>query len=251
MATEREFEGKDLDETLALAGAELGIDPSRIEYVVLEEGRRGVFGLGARQVRIRASAPREPAPLVREEVAPVPAVTAPDDETDPELEPDDEPAPSAKPVGGEGTPDDFRDTVGRLLELMGLEVRATFRASGDGCTVELEGPDRKMLVQRDGEVVSAIEFVLNRMARRAWPAMGAIHVRCDGFRNRRDDDVVELTREVAAQVARNGKAQRLNAMNPYDRRLVHMTVREFPGVQSRSEGEGFLKRITLEKTDGR
>lgn len=251
MSTEREFEGKDLDEALAQAGTALGVDPEKIEYAVVEEGRRGVFGIGARQVRIRVAVHPEPSPPVREEAAPKPAAAARALETEPEVEPLETPERAVGSGGGGQVPDEFRETVSRVLDLMGLEIRPTFRASGDGCTVDLDGPDRNVLVQRDGEVVSAIEFVLNRMARRAWPGLGTIHVRCDGYRNRRDDEVVELTREVAAQVARSGKPQRLHAMNPYERRLVHMTVREFPGVRSRSEGDGFLKRVTLEKTDGR
>ena len=56
-----------------------------------------------------------------------------------------------------------------------------------------------------------------------------------------------MVREAAAQVARSGQPRRLHAMNPYERRVVHMTVRELRGLTTVSEGDGFLKRVRVEK----
>ena len=50
-----------------------------------------------------------------------------------------------------------------------------------------------------------------------------------------------------AQVSRSGTPRRLHAMNPYERRVVHMTVREHPGLTTVSEGDGFMKRVRVEK----
>jgi spoIIIJ-associated protein len=90
-----------------------------------------------------------------------------------------------------------------------------------------------------------LQFLINRMARRAWPEVARIHLTCDGHRKERDDDLVELTREVAQQVKRTGRAKRLHPMNAYERRLVHLTVREFEKLGSQSEGSGHLKRVKI------
>jgi spoIIIJ-associated protein len=111
----------------------------------------------------------------------------------------------------------------------------------------LDGPDRKRLTARDGELLSAIEFVLNRMGRRAWPEEPAVHLLCRGFQSERDDELVEMVRKAAAEVARSGLPHTLSAMNPYERRVVHMTVRELPGLTTVSEGDGFLKRVRVER----
>ena len=69
---------------------------------------------------------------------------------------------------------------------------------------------------------------------------------CDGERSaRRDDELVQQTREVAEEVRRTGRAKRLAPMNAYERRLVHLTVREFERLGSRSEGNGHLKRVKV------
>ena len=83
------------------------------------------------------------------------------------------------------------------------------------------------------------------MSRRAWPGVGRIQVQCDGHSNRRDDDLVELVREVASQVQSTGEAKELHPMNPYERRLAHITVRDFEDLASHSVGDAFLKKIII------
>jgi len=60
-----------------------------------------------------------------------------------------------------------------------------------------------------------------------------------------DEELVALTREVTQQVSNTGKTKRLHPMNAYERRLVHITVRERPELDSRSEGNGYLKRVRI------
>jgi spoIIIJ-associated protein len=111
----------------------------------------------------------------------------------------------------------------------------------------LNGEDRKLLLGRDSELLSAFQFLLNRMSRRAWPGAGRIQLSCAGHdgASRRDEEIVELVREVAGQVARTGRTNMLHPLNSYERRLAHLTVREFTGLTSSSDGDGSLKRIRI------
>jgi len=143
---------------------------------------------------------------------------------------------------------DVRDTVRRMLGLMGLKINAEARPIQAGVALDLTGPDKKLLTKKDRELLSAMEFLLNRMSRRAWPDVGRIQLACNGGRERgRDEDVVELVNEVIQQVSRTGRTKRLHPMNAYERRLVHLTVRKHGGVASRSEGDGALKRVKIFK----
>ena len=87
----------------------------------------------------------------------------------------------------------------------GLRPRRPRRRAGTA-TLELtlDGPDRKRLTANDGELLSALEFVLDRMGRRAWPDEPPLRLVCRGFRSERDDELVEMVREAAAQVAAPG-----------------------------------------------
>ncbi len=225
MEVAREFEGRDLDEAIRAAAESLGIPSQDVRYELVEGGRRGLFGLGARRVRILVELPPQ---LTRTEA----------DEED-----------EASPLVAE-TQTAMIASLKRMISLTGLELRPKTAPIEGGMRVELSGPDRRLLVQKDGELLNAIQFLLNRMSRRAWPGVGHIQVVCDGYRNRREEDLVELAREVARQVTRTGRPKRLHSMNPYERRLIHIAVREFPGLVTHSEGDGFLKQILVAPAAG-
>ena len=104
-----------------------------------------------------------------------------------------------------------------------------------------------MLTSRNAELLSALQFLLSRMARRSWPDVGRIHVGCDGQTRRRDEELIALAKRVAKQVSSTGKTKMLQLMNAYERRLVHITVREFSGLTSSSDGSGALKRVRISK----
>jgi spoIIIJ-associated protein len=227
MAVNQEFEGKDLNEALHVAAASLGIPEPELDYKIVEQGRPGLFGIGAKSVRIRV-------------MPPVKVLTDDALDPEPETEAPEERVPS-------GTAKDVESVVQRMVDLMGLELKAKAQASNSNLTLELDGPDRKLLKKKDGELLSALQFLLNRMSRRAWPGVGRIQIGTDGQRRRRDEELVEMAREVAQQVGRTGRGKRLHPMNSYERRLVHLTIREFDGLGSRSEGNGYLKRVRVFK----
>lgn len=221
-----EFEGEDLDAALAEASRAVGRPVEELAWEVVDEGRKGVFGLGARSVRIRVA-----------ESAATPAAEAP------------APPPPAPRVVEPSAPSGMVETFRRMIELTGYRADVCAIRHDGGWTLRVDGPDRKQLVKRDGELLEAYEFVLNRMGRRAWPDAGSLRVECDGFRDRRDGELVELARELAGSVARTGRPETIDDLNPYERRLVHITVRELEGIGSRSEGDGFLKCVWIERVE--
>jgi len=137
--------------------------------------------------------------------------------------------------------------VQQMLELMGLELTVKAEIIDSGIDLEFEGADEEALTREEGELVSAIQFLLNRMSRRAWPSVGRIRLCHNGRGEVRDDEVIELVNEVAQQVSRTGEAKRLHPMNAYERRLVHLTIRKAEGLGSRSEGSGYLKKVKIFK----
>ncbi len=220
MGVGREFEGRDVGEAIQTAAGALGVPASGIRYEVVEEGRRGLFGLGGRRVRIWVELPPEQASRHDVEVM-----------------------PPARQVSDEQR--SLEDTLHRMLRMIGLDVKMRCADQESGVRIDLDGPDRRLLLQKEGELLAALQFVLNRMARRAWPGVGHVQLECNGYRSRQEQDLVDMARETARSVARTGRPRRLHAMNPYERRVVHVTVREIPGVTSHSEGDGFLKQITV------
>jgi spoIIIJ-associated protein len=250
MSRRQEFEGKDLQEALQAASDTLGIPEPDLDYEILEQGRRGLMGLGARNVRILVMPPVSKSEAGGEERR------------------NEQPRPPRKsnrrggrrgkrpntsgpagPLTPEG--EDVQATVQKMLDLMGLDLEARVEAADSGLNLHLDGPDRRMLTQKDGELISALQFLLNRMAHRAWPDSGRIHISSNGQRGQRDEELIELAKEVAQQVSGTGQAKQLHPMNAYERRLVHIAVREFTELGSRSEGSGYMKRVRIYKVSNK
>ncbi len=210
-----EFDGKDLEDALARAARSLGRDAAELEYEIVEGGRKGVFGLGARPVRIRVAGA-------------VPRTAAAG------ADPGRDEAPAAH-------------ALREIIRLMGFRLRVD-EARRDGVLeLTVDGPDLNRMTAKDGELLQSVEFVLNRMGRRAWPDESTVHVLARGFRSEREDELVTLVRDAVTKVSSSGVPAMLHEMNPYERRVVHMTVREHPGLTTVSCGDGFMKRIRVEK----
>jgi len=284
MIEERFFEGKDLEEALNSAASTLGVPEADLHYEIVEQGRRGVLGFGARSVRIRIKPPLDEPVDSTELVGAVPAPPKPKRESPAKSKSPrtgsrhqgggrgqsrrgqskrgqskrgqsrregprrEKPRPDRPPV--EVSPEQtaaVQKTVQQMLDMAGLEVSIEPGSADSGVSLRLDGPDRKLLMEKNAELLWALQFLLNRMARRTWPDAGRIHLACDGQTRKRDDDLVELVREVAQQVSSTGRTKKLQPMNAYERRLVHLTVREFAGLSSSSDGDGTMKQVRISK----
>ena len=152
----------------------------------------------------------------------------------------------------EATPEDLakvEETVRSMLELMNLDLELRIEVEPTSLFIGLEGADEKRLTADNGELMASIQFLLNRMARRGWPSVARISLAHDHRDHARDEELIELVREVAQQVDSTGDAKRLHEMNAYERRLVHVTIRQTEGLGSRSEGNGALKRVKIFKQE--
>jgi spoIIIJ-associated protein len=141
--------------------------------------------------------------------------------------------------------DAARQALDRILEVAGLEVEAAVLQGEDRLEIDLSGRDNALLTAEEGELLLAIEHLLPRAIRGVAGESVAVRVDCESFHEVREERLRSLAQRVAAEVRRTGQPKKLRPMNPADRRIVHLTVADEPGVKSESEGEGFLKRVEV------
>jgi spoIIIJ-associated protein len=232
------FTGRDVADAVASAARSLGLEASRLRYVVLDAGRPGGLGVGASPARIAVLLERRPAGEAR----PIPAArlrTALPEER--EREERDE-QPSAARRGDVRA--DIRALVRALAEAAEMDLSADVEAGTDGLLVRLQGSGCALLLEDDGEVFRALEHLLQR-AYRGRLESGRLAVECEGYRNQRDARLRERALEMARAVEADGKPRRTEPLNSYERRIVHMVVAERPGLETYSIGEGADRRVTI------
>ncbi|MCC6313161.1 MAG: protein jag [Thermomicrobiales bacterium] len=112
--------------------------------------------------------------------------------------------------------------------------------------VDVLGHDLGMLIGRRGEHLAQLQYLVNLLCNRRLDGWTRVVLDVEGYRSRREESLIGLAERVARQVARSRRPIVLEPMPPNERRIVHLTLRENPDVVTESNGEGALRRVTVQ-----
>lgn len=239
----RYFSGGTLGQAV-LAGAEaLSVDPTTLAYEVLESRHTSWKGTRRIVIAVDERAPQRVVPAAPSREAVRPAATE---------SPRRSPAPRTDEAPLQRRPAQDRSQLSAvelqchrhldaLIVLCGLELDAVVHERADRLEVELGGPDRRRAIGRHGDGLRAFEQLLERML----GGEQAVRVDCDGFRAGQEEELLRHARQVAGEVLELGRSALLEPLSAAERRVVHLAVLEIDGVESHSEGDGFLKRVRI------
>ncbi len=164
-------------------------------------------------------------------------------------EPQEGAAP-ADAVYDEARAESARDFVEDLLAKMGMDVVADLLEPEPGdpageIRIEIEGRDSGRIIGKKGQVLAAIQHVVNRVVNR--PGLDRVHVVVDaeGYRQRREDTLATMAQRLGKKALEEGKIITFEPMSPRDRRIVHLALAKFPGVVTKSDGEGEGRRVQI------
>lgn len=270
-----EVSGKSVAEAKKNAAAKLGVDEDQMTVTVLEE-TKGLFGKSNVRIRaeVSASAPTSAVveaptvetveePKAAEEAKPEKPKRAPRAKAAPKAEaaPVEAPVEAAAeeftddtsaqgPSATEQDLEQLTDLVRDLLSAGDLEVNATGAGiNGRYVNIELDGRDVAHLVGKHGEVLNALQYLVNIIAGRRFN--NGIRATLDGnnYRRRREDALYQLATRVADEVKNRGEEAVLDALPAFERRIIHKSLSEYKGVQTYSEGEEPNRRVVIAPAD--
>lgn len=237
---------------------QMGLTRDQVEVKIIQEPSRGVLGIGSReaivhltQILLSRREPVRPAPRV-EPAAPEPAPIKPPDRAQVEKAP-----PQAAPTTPtEPTEDEIlaiaRDVLVDLLARM--EVEATIEArvvkgrdAGEGTSLvlDLRGNDLGFLIGRKGETLAALQHVVRLIVNKEIQQRVNLLVDIGGYKSRRESALRKLALRVADQVTRRHRTIALEPMTAYERRIIHITLRNHPTVTTESVGERDHRKVTI------
>lgn len=131
-----------------------------------------------------------------------------------------------------------------VVERMGFDLGVEVESTDENILVELSGPDRDEVLQEKAELLETFQYLLNRVFATRLSGRRIV-ADCDGFRMRKEEELRQIAQKASERVRLTGDREVLGQMNPHERRIVHMAVAEQEGVTTESDGDGFLKRITI------
>jgi spoIIIJ-associated protein len=129
-----------------------------------------------------------------------------------------------------------QEKLRRLLQLMGFETTVECFEEKDGeILLHVSTPDAALLIGRNGQVLAALQTVINRMIRSAPERRVHYVVDIERYRERRKDKLLKMAYDAAEQVERTGRSVKLPPMTAHDRRIVHQALKDRPGLKTASE----------------
>lgn len=252
----KEFTAKTIDEAKELAAAEFGVSADEIDFDILEQPRKGLFGMkGVARVMASYEAPAEETAetaeetlIIAEEVAaeetaeePAPVSFEDEDEGEgtPELPADFDIENSAKVQ----TAKKYLTDVLHALGLQNFEINAIRR---DGNIVlDITGDKLGVVIGRRGETLDSLQYLTILASNRAEESYCRISIDCNGYRDKRREALENLAKRTSAKVIKQGRKIALEPMNPYERRIIHSCVAEIEGVSSHSTGVEPYRKVVI------
>lgn len=247
--------------------AQLGLSREAVRVEVLDEGSHGLFGIGARQARVRLVLPGS----ADKEQQKVQDVVRVDSQVmggnHPEKGPRNESAGGASrsAIAGEGAREEEAQTLDQdeatvaaeqvlsdLLVQMQVEAKVSSRwleptDERDERVLELniEGNDLSFLIGRRSETLNALQYVTSLIVDRRLGRWVPLSVDVQGYRHRREHSLRQLARRMAEQATQTGRRQVLEPMPANERRIIHLELKDHPAVTTQSVGQEPYRKVTI------
>jgi spoIIIJ-associated protein len=203
-----EVEGKTTDDAIKKGLAELGIsDSSEVEVEVVDQGKSGIFGFGvSRSAKVRI--------YYNENTVDVGGLTS--------------------------------EVILNILNKMGIEGRIKDLKEGENKVyVEIDSRFSGLIIGKRGKTLESLQFIVNLIVNHQTKTEKKIILDIEAYRAKRERALRKMSKEIAMKVARTGKPWVLEPMNPFERRLIHLTLQNDSRVITKSEGQGIYRKVKI------
>jgi spoIIIJ-associated protein len=195
-----------------------GLDKASVKFQVITEGERGLLGVGFAPARVLASV-----------------------DTDGEL------GPVTEAVDESELAATVRDLLERIVGEIGIHARLEIEENDETMTAAFSGRDLGLLIGKHGQTIDAIQYLANAIVYRGqMEDRKAIVVDAAGYRERRKASLDALAVRSAERVTSTGQRVELEPMTAVERKVVHVRLKDYPGVATSSEGTEPNRFVVIE-----
>ena len=203
----KNFEGKNVDDAITNACQELGITSDKLDYEVVEEGGSGFLGLGKKAAVIKARKKGD-----------VDEIAA-----------------------------DFLNKVFDAMELtVKLDVNVEDQDNEQTINIDIVGDDMGVLIGKRGQTLDSLQYLTSLIVNKeSDDKFSRVRLDTENYRERRQQTLENLAKNIAKKVKRIKKPVALEPMNPYERRIIHSALQDDKYCTTRSEGEEPYRHVVV------
>jgi spoIIIJ-associated protein len=205
-----EFEGKTAEEAIEKASRELDIPVEELDIDIIEPGSAGIFGLvGTRKTRVRVNIAKT------------------------------EPNNDLKNF------ETAKETLENILALLPIETTVHAEQADGKISLKIEGDTSGILIGRKGKTLDALQYIVNRVVNKNSDKKIRIVIDSENYRQRRIESLTQLALRMGDKTKRLKRPLTTNPLNPHDRRIIHLALQDDENLDTRSRGEGLMKKVVI------
>ena len=254
MSVKIEYKGKDVDEAINQACSNLNVSREELEIEVISPGSAGIFGLCRRkaviqvakkEIPVKNSAENNSRPgPAKEEGAEAAADHKPSSKKLGIRQSNADEAPAKSP--GPEVIDEIKNVLENILNLMGYpsEVALSFKGNRVDANIN-SGDSQQNIIGREGSCIDAIQYLMRKIITHKFPEKIFFSLDAGNYRDTRKKELEKLAVEMAEKVKETGKSRTISALNPAERRIIHVTLQNDKTIRSASIGEGLFKKVRI------
>jgi len=212
--TSYEFEGKTAEEAIDNASRELNVPVEELNVDIIEPGSAGIFGLvGTKKAKIKVN-------IIIDEI-------------------------NDKDSGKQDGMAIAKESLEGLLALVPVDTNVIAQQADGKISLAIEGDTSGLLIGRKGKTLDAIQFLINKIVSKKLDRKVRVVVDSENYRQRRIESLTQLAHKLGEKAKKAKKAVSTSPLNPHDRRIVHLALKKENGLDTRSRGEGLLKKVII------
>lgn len=214
-----EFQGKTTDEAIEIACHKLNLSRDGMDIEIIEPGSAGIFGLvGIKKARIKVT-----------------TTTQQKEHTE-----------KSEPIFEGNGLAIAKEALENILTLIPVKDATVEAKHADGTiALNIEGDKSGLLIGRKGKTLDALQFIVNKIVNKALEKRVHVVVDTENYRKRRIDFLIQMALKMGDKAKKIMKPVATNLLNPHDRRIVHLALREDEELDTRSRGDGVLKKVII------
>ncbi|KPJ77648.1 MAG: hypothetical protein AMJ54_07145 [Deltaproteobacteria bacterium SG8_13] len=256
MSTTLEIEGKNVDQAVQKACQRFNLSPGELKYDILSYGSSGIFGLGrTRKARIRvrmnlvdvtadnvrgdATLEKSPEPGIGRQ-SPVPA------HAEMPLSKSVKSAEPGNPVGA------GKEVLQRIVDTITDNARIDVDTQPERVVFRIEGDNAAILIGKHGQTLEAMQSLIDKVVNKHNSHRIRVQVDVGNYMQNRKKRLIRNAQRLAQKCTQTKKPVSAGLLNAYDRRIVHIALKDNNSVQTRSTGDGLLRNLMIlpRKTTG-
>lgn len=232
MTSSYEFEGKTKEEAISNASDALGVSEDQLDVEVLSYGSTGIFGLvGVKKAKIKVTLPEAPEAEIK-----VALPKSPQAEIKERLSFAEEPEEVAGLAKG---------ALEKIISSIVDGATVSMQTKPDRIRLKVKGGNSALLIGKHGRTLDALQYIVHRIVHKNQKTRVRVTIDVEGYRDRRKDSLTQLALRLGEKVKRSGRPATISPMNAYDRRIIHVALKNHAGVRTQSTGTGSLRKLVI------